>query len=121
MNSPIPPMSTLKSGLLGQPLIILSADEKCIVIGGGTVEKFGIFCVGHLPSETCATPSCKLKDDGSLACSAGFSENPNFLGCQGLCKRWFHAYCLGLDYAKYIKLAQRDFWQCNRYDCKKNA
>ena len=47
-----------------------------------------------------------------------FSENPNYLGCQGDCKRWFHAYCLGLNYRKYIVLSQRSYWQCNRYDCK---
>ena len=109
----------LNSGLLGQPLLFMCPGESCLLIGGGTLEKFGIFCAGHLPSETCDIPACKLEVDGSVALSAGFSENPNYLGCQGDCKRWFHAFCLGLDYQMYIKLAQRDYWQCNRYDCRK--
>ena len=40
-------------------------------------------------------------------------------GSQGDCRRWFHAFCLGFDYKKYLLLAQREFWQCNRHDCKK--
>ena len=109
----------LNSGLVGQPLLFLCPGEKCLVIGGGTLEKFGIVCDGHLPSVKCDHPACKLEADGSLAAGDGFTENPNYLGCQGICKRWFHAFCLGFDYQKYIALAQRDYWQCNRFDCKK--
>ena len=75
----------LNSGLLGQPLLFMCPGESCLLIGGGTLEKFGIFCAGHLPSETCDIPACKLEVDGSVALSAGFSENPNYLGCQGDC------------------------------------
>ena len=83
------------------------------------MEKFGIVSDGWLPTVKCDIPACQLEGDGSLASAAGFGENQNYLGCQGSCKRWFHAFCLGLDYKKYITLAQRDYWQCNRFDCKK--
>ena len=106
-------------GLLGQPTVLLFPGEQCLLICGGTLEKFGIVSDGHLPTEPCDYPDCKLQKNSSVSLAAGFSENPNFLGCQGLCKRWFHAYCLGVDYNKYVLLSQRKYWQCNRYDCKK--
>ena len=88
------------------------------MICGGTQEKYGLFCEGVLPVEKCELPICLLEADGSAGSEKGFSDNPNFLGCQNVCKRWFHAYCLGLDYKKYVVLSQRDYWQCNRFDCK---
>ena len=112
-------VKSLCSGLVGQPLLFLCPGAKCLLIGGGTLEKFGIVCAGTLPTVKCDLTVCKLENDGSVALSAGFGENTNYLGCQGPCKRWFHAFCLGFDYSKYISLAQRDYWQCNRFDCKR--
>ena len=89
------------------------------MICGGTLEKYGIFGDGVLPTAKCELPKCLLETDSTVGEIKGFSDNPNFLGCQGSCKRWFHAFCLGLDYKTYVYLAQREYWQCNRYDCKK--
>ena len=109
---------SLRSGHLGQATAFPCPGGKCILIGGGTLEKFGIFCDGFLPTEQCDLDNCKLKSDGSAGNSKGFSDNPNFVGCEGSCQRWFHAFCLGFDYRKYVTLSQREYWQCNRYDCK---
>ena len=109
---------SLRSGLLGQTTVFLCPGGNCILIGGGTLEKFGVFCDGFLPTSPCDLPSCKLESDVSAGTTQGFSNNPNFLGCEGSCQRWFHAFCLGFDYKKYVTLSQRDYWQCNRYDCK---
>ena len=110
---------SLRCGLLGQPALLLSPGDQCLLICGGSLEKFGIFCDGYLPTEKCDHPKCELQTNSSLALAKGFSENPNYLGCQGVCKRWFHAFCLGFDYSKYLSLSQREYWMCNRYDCKK--
>ena len=109
---------SLNSGLLGQPSLFLCPSNNCIIICGGTLEKFGLFGEGCLPTEKCDFPTCLLESDGGAGKEEGFSENPNYLGCQSDCKRWFHAYCLGLNYRKYVVLSQRSYWQCNRYDCK---
>ena len=108
----------LKSGLLGQTSLFLCPGSESIMICGGTQEKFGLFSEGTLPIEKCDLPSCLLQLDGSAGKDQGFSDNPNYMGCQSDCKRWFHAYCLGLDYGKYVVLSQRSYWQCNRFDCK---
>ena len=108
----------LKSGLLGQPSLVLCPGSKCILVCGGTSETFGVFCDGFLPLESCSLSKCLLKRDGSAGSEKGFDENPNYLGCDADCKRWFHTFCLGLDYKKYIELSQREYWQCNRFDCK---
>ena len=109
----------LHCGLLGQPNLFLCPGNKTIMICGGTLEKYGIFGEGSLPTQKCDLPKCLLEMDSTAGEQCGFSENPNYLGCQGSCKRWFHAYCLGLDYQKYLIFAQRDYWQCNRFDCIK--
>ena len=108
----------LKSGLLGQPSLFCCPGEKCLVICGGTSETIGIFSDGHLPIVKCDLTNCLLEKNGSAGSEKGFSENPNYLGCDSKCRRWFHTFCLGLDYSNYLKLAQRYYWQCNRYDCK---
>ena len=105
---------SLKSGLLGQPSLFLCPGGDCIMVCGGTLEKFGVFTAGVLPAEKCDQPNCKLELDGSAGRDKGFSDNPNYLGCESDCKRWFHAYCLGLDYNKYLVLSQRSYWQCNK-------
>ena len=110
---------SIRSGLLGQPSVFLCPGEKCLLICGGSLEKFGIISDGHLTTEKCDHPKCELQANSSLAVLKGFSENPNFLGCQSHCKRWFHAFCLGFDYKKYLSLSQREYWQCNRHDCKR--
>ena len=74
---------TLKSGLLGQPVLFMCPGNKCLVIGGGTLEKFEIVCDGNLPTEKCQLPACKLEANCSLVQASGFSENLNYLGCQG--------------------------------------
>lgn len=109
---------SMKSGLLGQPSLFLCPGNDSIMICGGTLEKFGLFAEGALPAEKCDLLTCLLESNTSSARDKGFSDNPNFLGCQSVCKRWFHAYCLGLYYGKYLILSQRNYWQCNRFDCK---
>ena len=89
------------------------------MIFGGTLEKYGIFCDGTLPTVKCDLPTCDLESDGSANLVKGFGENPNYLGCQGPCRRWFHAFCMGYNYRKYVYLSQQEFWKCNRFDCKK--
>ena len=111
-------MMSLGSSPVAQSSMIMTPEEDVFIVGGGTQERWALISKYVAPATPCDldknkkcilvnTPECYGKD------------TVNWLGCDGLCRRFFHVPCLKMSYTQFLEARKRRKWFCNRSDCKK--
>ena len=109
---------SLGSSPVAQSSMIMTPEEDVFIVGGGTQERWALISKYVAPATPCDldknkkcilvnTPECYGKD------------TVNWLGCDGLCRRFFHVPCLKMSYTQFLEARKRRKWFCNRSDCKK--
>jgi hypothetical protein len=110
-------IKSLGSGPIAQASLMTTPARDVFILGGGVQERWALLSQTVAPSAPC---SLNEKARCILVKNPDFypAETVNWLGCDGPCKRWFHAPCVHISPDDYADICKRKKWHCSRSDCK---
>ena len=86
------------------------------MVAGGTIERWAVLSTNTLPGDPCdlvTLAKCKV-----ILRSEPVEETVFWIGCDGVCKRWFHSICLNMSGREVNAALRLKKWYCRRPDCK---
>ena len=80
---------TLNSGPVAHNHILNTPTDACVVIAGGTLERWAVLSPNTLPGDPCDlffVGKCKVSLNKEQV-----EDCVRWIGCDGPCRRWFHS------------------------------
>ena len=109
---------TLNSGPVAHNHILNTPSDACVVIAGGTIERWTVLSPNTLPgdpSDLFFVGKCKVSLNKEQV-----EDCVRWIGCDGPCRRWFHStVCLEMSEDEVNAAERMKNWYCRRADCKR--